>query len=227
MHTPSVKQTAIRLRKEGYTYSHIAKVTGLSKSTLSGWLSDIPYTPNAQTVETYGKARAAASKRKAEIRQQELLRLRKSAKSLIGTLTKRDLFIFGLAIYLGEGGKTQGITRVSNSDPRIIIAAIEWFKSLGVENSQFRPRIHLYPESDTRACTKYWSEVTGVPMGQFYPPSVDRRQDKKVARKRKLPYGTLHLNVCSGGRKEFGVLFFRSIAAWSEEALGQIEAGVV
>lgn len=36
------KQRAILLRKRGYSYSQIKNKLGISKSTLSGWLYDIP-----------------------------------------------------------------------------------------------------------------------------------------------------------------------------------------
>ena len=81
MHAPSVREAAITLRQKGYSYPYISRETGLSKSTLSGWLTDVPYTPNQETIEAFGKARAAASERKAEIRQKELEVIRQKAEN--------------------------------------------------------------------------------------------------------------------------------------------------
>ncbi len=43
------KEKAIRLRKEGHSYSYINKKLGIPNGTLSYMLSDIPYKPNKET----------------------------------------------------------------------------------------------------------------------------------------------------------------------------------
>jgi len=53
-----IKEKAIKLRKDGHSYNYIADLIGVSKSTLSCWLSDVPYTPNQETISRIGKARA-------------------------------------------------------------------------------------------------------------------------------------------------------------------------
>jgi predicted transcriptional regulator len=40
------KEMALQLRKEGMSYSQIKDEIGISKSTLSGWLSGLPLTKN-------------------------------------------------------------------------------------------------------------------------------------------------------------------------------------
>ncbi len=227
MHKNSIRELALQLRKDGYTYTYIAKQTGLSKSTLSGWLTDIPYTPNADTVVSLGRARAAATERKAELRQAEMEEIRKGAVSEIGVFSSRDLLMFGLGLYLGEGNKTHGIVRVANADPNVIKSMIAWFKVLGVMNEQFSVRIHLYPDSDQEQSLRFWSKTISIPEAQFQRPSVDRRTDKKQKKEGKLPHGTLHLSVRSRGRKEFGVLFARKIQALTEVVRDRLDAGLV
>lgn len=39
----SKKEKAITLRKKGLSYNQISGLTNISKSTLSDWLSDLPY----------------------------------------------------------------------------------------------------------------------------------------------------------------------------------------
>lgn len=227
MHSLSVRERAMALRKNGFPYNYISSETGLSKSTLSGWLTEIPYTPNAATVALFGKARAAASARHAAIRQESIQEIRKTAILDIGRISKRDLFMFGLGLYLGEGDKT-GQVRMVNSDPRIIQASITWFKMLGVRNDQFTLRVFLYPDNDVEQSLQFWSRTTSIPLSQFQKHYVDERVDKKAKKRRKLPFGTVQLNVRSDGRREFGVLFFRKIQLWNEAVLSEIKkAGVV
>lgn len=228
MHAPSIREKALALRKSGFSYTYISSKTGLSKSTLSGWLTEIPYTPNKETVETFGKARAAASARRAELRQESIQEIRKIATKDVGKINQRDLFVFGLGLYLGEGSKTNSQVRMINSDPRIIQTTIAWFKMLGVKKMQFRVRLYLYPDSDVKECLQFWSRTTSIPVSQFQKHQIDSRLDKKAKKQRKLPFGTVQLTVQSAGRKEFGVLFFRKIQLWNEAVLSEIQkAGLV
>lgn len=217
MHNPSTREVAISLRREGFAYSHISEKTGLSKSTLSEWLSRIPYTPNQQTIERVGKAIAASNARKTRIKQEETEKVRRAAFLDIGNISKRDLFMFGLGLYLGEGAKTYDITRIVNSDPNVIHLAMEWFYGLGVIRDQFLLTIHLYPDSDVEESLQFWSRTTTIPRSQFGKTQIDRRVNKKKDRAGKLPHGTAHLTVRSLGRKEFGVVLARKIQAWNDE----------
>lgn len=218
-----MREKALTLRKNGFSYKYISSKTGLSKSTLSGWLTEIPYTPNKETISAFGKARAAASARRAELRQKSIQEIRKIAVKDIGKISRRDLFMFGLALYLGEGCKTNSQVRMINSDPHIIRTTIYWFKMLGVEKKQFRLRMYLYPDSDVKQSLQFWSRTTSIPVSQFQKHQIDRRIDKKAKKRRKLPFGTVQLSVQSGGRKEYGVLFFRKIQLWNEAVSLEIQ----
>ena len=63
-----IKQKALLLRKDGYSYSYILNKTGISKSTLSNWFSDLPYKPNKETIDKIGKARMLSVKKKQELK---------------------------------------------------------------------------------------------------------------------------------------------------------------
>jgi len=219
MHKASVREKAFQLRHAGYSYSYIASKTGLSKSTLSDWLAAVPYSANKHTLDTIGKARATSGEAKTQVKQSSLFKARQEAENDIGILSKRDLFMFGIGLYLGEGSKTANVVRVVNSDVSVIRLAIAWFKSLGVLRGQFGITLHLYPDSNVQKCLQFWSETTTIPLGQFAKPQIDRRKNKKANRAGKLPYGTAHLSVRSGGRKEFGVFFSRKILGWINSAM--------
>lgn len=217
MHNPSMRETALSLRRKGFAYSDISRETGLSKSTLSGWLSEVPYSPNQQTIRRVGKAIAAANARKTKIRQEETEKIREAAFLDIGEMSERDLFVFGLGLYLGEGAKTYDITRIVNSDPNVINLAIAWFHGLGVLREQFLLTIHLYPDSNVERSLQFWSRTTTIPRSQFGKVQIDIRTNKRKNRAGKLPHGTAHLSVRSLGRKEFGVILARKIQAWTDE----------
>jgi len=214
-----LKEEAIRLRKLGYSYSYIVSRVPVSKGTLTPWLSGIPYTPNEFTKKNATKGLLAAIEVKRKQKELSFSNARLYAEKDVGSLTKRDVFMLGLGVYVGEGSKTHNIIRVVNSDPKIISFAIRWFQSVaGIKNSNFVIRLHLYPDNNVTEAIHFWSLKTGIPHSQFQKISVDSRKNK-VAKTGKLPYGTAHLSVVSRGNKEFGVLLSRRIGAWIEKAL--------
>jgi hypothetical protein len=222
MYKISTREQATQLRKEGYSFHYISEMIGVPKSTLSNWLNQIPYIANSQTIESLGKAQAAAGERKNKILQESFEEIRKEAQNEIGNLTQRDLFIYGLGLYLGEGAKTNNGVCISNADPKVVKLATAWFLSLGVSSTQFSPRIHIYPDNDLQECLQFWANTISIPISQFQKSHIDQRTDKIVKKKNLLPYGTLHLSVRSRGQKEFGVRFFRKIQIWNEVLLENI-----
>ena len=225
-----LKNKAVRLRRLGHSYSYISEKILISKSTLHYWLATIPYTPNAETIERIGKARAKSGMVKSRLKRESIAKAKELAKDDIGALSKRDLFMLGIGLYIGEGTKTHSIIRVINADPKVIVLAIKWFKEgCGLNNTNFSIRLHLYPDNSEEDSLRFWSRATGLPKNQFQKIQVDLRKDKKMFKRGKLPYGTAHLTVKSNGKKEFGVFLSRRINAWIEEVVEykQDFAGIV
>ena len=219
-HVNTIRREVFKLRKEGHSYNYISQKTGMSKSTLSGWLSSVTYVPNKITIERIGKARAASGQAKAKIKIESIEKAKREAKKDIGKITKRDLFMLGIGIYIGEGTKTNGIVRVINADPKIIKFAVRWFEKVcNLPKENFRIKLHLYPDNNIKQCIKYWSNISKIPTSQFQKVHTDKRTGKKMSNRGKLPYGTAHLSIRSGGKKEFGVFLARKINAWIGEVL--------
>ena len=117
----SQKQEAVELRKQGYSYSYIQQKTGLAKSTLSYHLSKIPFVPNQYTKEQTKAGSLKSAKTKHKQKLAKLATAYSKATDEMGELCKRDVFIAGIALYAGEGSKTQNLVRLVNADPKIII----------------------------------------------------------------------------------------------------------
>ena len=220
-----LKQRAIGLRKQGYSYSYIQKSISVSKSTLSSWLGSLPYKPNKEVVANQNRVVSLMVEARKRGKKESEERAYAEAIKELGTFTKRDLFILGIGLYLGEGSKIN-IIRVTNSDPKIINLALNWFKKIyNLQNSNFKIRIHLYPDCDDKKAVIFWSKEIKLPISCFHSSWVDKRTDKKLKNKGKLPFGTAHLSVNSNGDKKNGVFFLRKILALIEIS-GQ-KAGVV
>lgn len=211
----SIKNQAINLRKEGYSYNYISEHIGVSKSTLHDWLQTVSYSPNRFTIATIGKARARSGEAKARMKKDSYEIATQSARNDIGKLTKRDVFMLGIGVYIGEGSKTNDIVRIVNSDPTIIRFAVRWFIDVcGLSSDHLVARVHLYPSNNELDAIEYWHKVSTIAKSNFQKSSIDTRKNKKSFRIGTTPHGTLHVSVRSRGKKEFGVALSRRIAGW-------------
>ncbi len=219
-----LREKAIKLRVAGYSYNMIKERLGVPKSTLSNWLSRIPFVPNREVIARVGRGKLKSALFKQRLKFESIERAKQIAKKDIGFLSKRDLFILGIGLYLGEGEKTYENVRIVNSDPKIIQLAIKWFyNACGVKKENFRPSIHLYPDNNIKISLRFWSNITKIQIPQFGKTIIDQRKNKSTLKRRKLPHGTLHLYVMSNGLPHLGVNLHRKIQAWIEECVAQIK----
>lgn len=115
---------------------------------------------------------------------------------------------------------------VVNSDVRIINLAIRWFEDIcGLTKDNFRLSVHLYPDNNVNECLDFWARSTGIKKSKFGKTQIDKRMNKKMAKRGKLRYGTAHLVVRSNGDKRFGVFLQRRIGAWMDIVLSGSEKG--
>lgn len=220
MKNQSLKNKAFDLRNKGYSYNLIANRIGISKSTLSCWFKDIPFSPNNLVLKRIKTGPYISGHKSHEKKVLNVLRIKKLAKKELGDISKRDLWMLGIGLYIGEGSKTYEMIRIINSDPKVIVLAIKWLKNIcHLETKNITIAIHLYPDNDLKKCLKFWKETTNLPIEQFRKTQIDKRQDKSDKKRRKLPYGTAHVTVVSNGNTDYGVNLHRRISGWIESVL--------
>ena len=101
------KEKAIRLRREGETYSEILKIILVAKSTLSEWFKEVSLSKSQAQILTEKKLAAARKGGEAK-RSQRILRMkliREDALKDIKRISKRELWLIGIALYWSEGSK--------------------------------------------------------------------------------------------------------------------------
>ena len=190
------KAEAIRMRKEGASYSYIKEKIKVSKSSLSLWLHNMPLSErrlrelrdnNSVRIERFSNTmRLKRENRWAEVR--------KRAAKDIGKLNKRELLIAGLFLYWGEGGKTKpATTTVSNTDPAVLLFFIYWLESLGVPKHRLRVHMHLYADMDVPSELKYWSKTLGLPLTAFRKPYIKSSNRTDLSYKQKFIHGTCNV----------------------------------
>ena len=101
------RKLAIQLRKEGKTYNEIMDIIPIAKSTLSEWLKSVHLAkPQVQCITKLrieARLRGAESKRK--IRLAEVTSLLEGGIQKVGTISKRELWLIGVALYWADGNK--------------------------------------------------------------------------------------------------------------------------
>ncbi|KKQ95977.1 MAG: hypothetical protein UT22_C0046G0004 [Parcubacteria group bacterium GW2011_GWC2_39_11] len=219
----SLKDISIKYRKRGFSYGFISEKTGASKSTLSDWLQKIPYTPNKEMIKRIGMARMKSGVYKHNQMIVSTKRIKIAAKKELGKLNRRDLWLLGIGLYLGEGSKTHNNVRIINSDAGIVKLSVLWFKRIcGLKTENFSPVVHIYPNNNLKKTIKYWSKITSIPKDQFQKTQIDIRTNKSTKKRNMLPYGTINLQIRSRGKKKFGRFLHRKIMGWIESATKQI-----
>lgn len=194
------KQRAIALRKEGKSYTQIKAELGISKSTLSGWLKDMPLSDermralrdhSEQRIERY---RETCRKRKEKIFKD----VYDIEKKNILPLSKRDLFIAGLFLYWGEGGKTQESSlTLSNTNPGMVRFFIHWIITCGgISRDRLRVKLHLYKDMDIEKEINFWVKQTGIPRKQFMKTYIKNSNKSAITYKTGFNHGTC--NVYAG-----------------------------
>jgi len=206
---------AVQLRKRGFSYKEIAKITGVSVSTISLWLSRETW---SQRVTEDNKKRASRDNgkrisllNKARGNQNKKLyaEAERSAVTEFKHYKHNPLFIAGLMLYVGEGDNiVNHVIRIANSRTdvhRIFIKfALEY---LGVPREKIRFWVLLYPDLKPHKCELAWSKALRIPITQFHKYQVIEGRSKKR---------TLHCGV--GNTIICGTLLKRKLLKWIEIA---------
>jgi hypothetical protein len=154
------------LRAQNRTLADIAQTLGVSKSSVSLWVRDVPFTP---TFRLRGPHRHPHPAHEAKLRQIE--ELNREGRQRIGALSEEALFVAGVALYAGEGSKTDGEVRFSNSDPAMVRLFCVWFRRFFyVDEKRLRGRLYLHEGLDLIATEAFWSALANIPTDQFHKP---------------------------------------------------------
>lgn len=199
----NLKERAITLRKSGYSYGLINSLIQVPKSTLSGWLKDVLFTPNKISIERIKQGHRNSASTRKKNKEKKLEILKNNLRSEYSDVFDSELFLFGLGLglYWGDGKKYGSTVCIANSDPRMLRAFINWLETIcGVPKADLRVQLHLHQDVDPKKAVKYWRNKLCVQTNQFYKIMIDKR--KGLNRKKgKLKYGTAHIYMISKTRK--------------------------
>jgi hypothetical protein len=161
------RERARALRAQSWTLEEIGRELAAARSTVSLWVRDVDFVPKPRqhSRRDYRTSKLALRK------QAEIDDLRAEGVTRIGRLTERDFLVAGVALYAGEGSKTDGAVAFANSDPRMILFFVTWLRRFfDVDEARLRLRLYLHQGLDLDAAIEFWSRLTGVPPRQFGKP---------------------------------------------------------
>ncbi len=200
---------ALRLRRQGKSYSQIKKEIGVSKSTLSCWLRTYPL--NKKQIEKLMKLRATSEVRieryRETMRKKREKRIRnfyEEEKKELLPLGKKEFYIVGLFLYWGEGvkGIYNSIVGLNNTDPQVLKFFYDWLTiGLGIPKKKIKVCLHLYSDMDIEKEKNYWSEKLGISLTRFYKPYIKKSTRKGITHKG-FGHGTCGLRVLDARVKE-------------------------
>lgn len=189
------------LRSKGYSYGEIQKQVKVSKDTISRWCRDITLSPEQTNrllqnkLNGATKGRLIGAKKQQDERIERSKLLFKKGVSKIGKLSKRDKFIAGIGLYIGDGGKSDERFAFSNSDPKTIKFMTEWLTEFFyVCPDKMAGQIWIHDNLDEQKARKYWSKLTKMPEDRIYKSYIAKnRTDSKKIRKQLHEYGVFTL----------------------------------
>ncbi len=217
-----LRAKARELRAQGLDYDDIVAQLGVSKSTVSAWVSDMPW-PERLSYEACRQRAAEGARRywEAERPAREARREAVSATAMaqIGALSEREILIAGAVAYWSEGAKNKPHKRhdqVSfiNSDPDFIRFFLHFLAVAGVARERLIFRVYIHESSDVRAAERYWLALTGASPSQFRSATLKRHNPKTVRKNTGDSYhGCLRIDVRTSTD------LYRQIVGWARAVM--------
>jgi transcriptional regulator with XRE-family HTH domain len=207
-----LKARARELRQAGRTYDEIVTELGVSKSSVSLWVRDLPKPrPSPERMHAMREARWAPYR---AFRDRARRETRQSAEREIGTLTERELFLIGVGLYWAEGAKSKAHRPSAtvvfiNSDPGMIQVFLAWLTLLGIEPDRWRFRVMIHESADVESAQRYWADLVGRGISDFDKTTLKRHNPKTVRKNVGVDYrGCLVVRVLQAAD------LYRRIEGW-------------
>jgi hypothetical protein len=220
-HRPNAKDDlrdqARELRTQGLSYNEIVAELGVSKSSVSLWVRDIPcperfaYVHSERRLEGLRKFNKTRSARHAAESE--------TAAAEIGELTDRELLIAGAIAYWCEGAKNKPnhkANRVSfiNSDPKLIAFFLRFLAIAEVNPDDLVLRVYIHENADPGAAQRFWLAITGTKPEQFRSPVLKHHNPKTLRTNVGEDYhGCLRVDV------RRSAVLYRKIEGWAAAAM--------
>jgi transcriptional regulator with XRE-family HTH domain len=160
------QERARDMRARNMTLQDIATELGVSKSSVSLWVRDVPFTPSKRRTGPHRRPHPAHEAKLAQIAT-----LNAEGIERIGALSDAAFLAAGTALYAGEGSKRDGAVTFANTDPAMVRFYCAWLRRFfSIDEQRLRVRVYLHEGLDLDAAEVHWSRVSRIPRAQFGKP---------------------------------------------------------
>jgi len=187
----SIFKQVIKLRKLGKSYNQVSKTLGVAKSTISTWLTHEKWSETIK-IQLINNSKIKSSNYLRKINTLKHIdalkrhdRFRLEARLEYSKLRKNKLFLTGLAIYWGEGEKTDsGRVSLVNSDANMLRVIVNFYrKILKVPEEKLRAALFIYQDIDEKKALTYWSRLLRINKKNFIKTQILPSKSKLTKRK--------------------------------------------
>lgn len=202
------KKIIQKLRQEGHSYREIEKITKTSKSTIGNYCQNIKLSEkqiqrlinNKKNGLTKATVLGSESNRNKRILQESQL-LKKGVEE-IGKMSQRDKFIAGIALYQGEGSKTNNAVEFTNSDPKTIEFMTYWICNFcDVHISDLKFNLWIHDNLDENKAIEYWCDLLKIKSSQFGKTYFAKNKfDSPKIRKNIHNFGIIKIRLYSSAK---------------------------
>ncbi|MBI2034113.1 MAG: hypothetical protein HYT11_00070 [Candidatus Levybacteria bacterium] len=176
---------AISLRKKGFSLKEVSEHLHISKSTASIWLSSIELSSKAQgrlaNKQILGQYKTVLLKkeyRDKQMKKYEFL----ASRNMKNIILSKDLSkLLCTLLWWCEGNKDTKVVRFTSSDKTLIANFLHVFRSgFNLNESKFRALVHIHNYHDDLTQKSFWSNVTKIPLKQFYASFQKKNTGKRI-----------------------------------------------
>jgi predicted transcriptional regulator len=183
------QEKARLLRAENRTLQEIAEILGVSKSSVSLWVRDVP----AEIIRRYPLTRRPHGQQVERLA--EIAACDASGRQRLADLSDEAFLAAGIALYAGEGAKTDGKVLFANTNAEMVAFFCRWLRHFfKIDESRMRARVYLHEGLDLEAAEDYWSGITSVARMQFRAPY--RAKPDPSIRHAKHQFGCVYVYYC-------------------------------
>ena len=186
MDNVQLKNRAIILREEGYSYSEIERALFIPKSTLSYWLKGISLNSDQiiglkkRNLEKGSRGRFSNSinLKVRKVHREQVAHSRAKHEfdkminpvhahypftTVISDTRLNNLFVTGISLYLAHGGKTGGYFQFMSSDHQILGIMIDWIEVFfNIDRKSIKYRLIIHESYKDQDIEGYWINVLGI-----------------------------------------------------------------
>ncbi len=195
------KENAIEMRRQGKSYREIRAALKVPLGTLSHWFGDIDWSKDiakrlAKEIQADHTVRLLELNK---IRGEHLKRAYEAARAEaaeeLKVLKYNPLFIAGIMLYWGEGGKDpKDAVKFANTDAEMIAFYIQFLtKACRIPMGKIKGHVLYYPDLQENICRSYWSKTSGIPIENFTKSTLIKGRHQV----RRLTWGVCIVTVSS------------------------------